>query len=166
MVYRSLRAHLSYAALEGLVNSHSWDSSVSLTAPAYACDQVVNHWSVLCDVNLCLEATITAASPSGYAIDTMKEGVIVLPTPSASTANILPLEKFTFAAIPYRNEYISAEVRKLPVSHSILCQISNFVCCIAIRHPIAPTSSRFFTQSKEESNDGSKATTGTYCRRL
>jgi hypothetical protein len=118
VVYRSLKSHLQLACLEGLINSQSLDSNSSLAA-ASAAEQVINHWSVLCDVNLCLEATVTAASPTGYAIDAMREGVIILPTPAPSTASILPLEKFSFVAIPYRNEYMPLDrgVIPLPAPH-------------------------------------------------
>jgi len=60
----------------------------------------MNFWSQLCDVNICLENTITAGSPSGYALDAAEASSVILPYPHASTAIVLPTERLQFVTVP------------------------------------------------------------------
>ena len=83
-----------------------------------------NVWSKLCDVTTCLEAPITANSPTGYAIDAAGaiQGTVegnsymnfTLPKPPESVACILPPEKFKVTAIVHRAEYL--DISESPIS--------------------------------------------------
>lgn len=88
--YKHLPIHLKTAKLDSLGHSER-----------------NNQWCVLCDVNMCADIPTTAGSPSGYAIDTISEGIISLPIPTMTTASILPLDRFLFVTIPLHEENIS-----------------------------------------------------------
>ncbi len=66
---------------------------------------VTNYWANLCDLNLCLEAAVTAGSPTGYAIDAAAD--LSLPMPNSATVTLLPTSKFFCVTIPYRESLLS-----------------------------------------------------------
>jgi len=109
--YTNLKNHLSMSSLDALTMSSKepfQTTSTTLTGGQ-------NQWSVLIDVNACLDAVTSTNSPSGYAVDTLREGVIILPTPTSSTAAILPLDKFNFVCVPYRSENQSHNLCPIPL---------------------------------------------------
>jgi hypothetical protein len=101
--YKDLDSHLRIAGIEALCTEEKDSSIVNY-----------NHWSQMCDINICLEAVITAGSPSGYAIDAT-DSSITLPTPHTSTASIISQEKFMFVNIPNRSIYQSSEMCPIPI---------------------------------------------------
>ena len=75
-----------------------------------------NCWSTLCDVNSCLETALTSNSPSGYAVDAMAmSSFALMPTPTASVAQIAPLEKFKTTMVPFKQECLPFDVSFLSV---------------------------------------------------
>lgn len=101
--YKDLDSHLRIAGIEALCHE---EKDTSITS--------FNNWSQMCDVNICLEAVITAGSPSGYAIDAT-DSSISLPAPHFSTASIISQEKFMFVNIPNRSIYQSPEMCPIPL---------------------------------------------------
>jgi hypothetical protein len=113
VTYKDLDSHLRIAGIEALCTEEK-DSNISN----------FNHWSQLCDGNICLEAVITAGSPSGYAIDAT-DSSITLPTPHTSTASIISQEKFMFVNIPNRSIYQSPEMCPIPIPKHFQMEVTK-----------------------------------------
>lgn len=79
---------------------------------------VTNYWANLCDLNLCLEAAVTAGSPTGYAIDAAAD--LSLPMPNSATVTLLPTTKFFCATIPYKESLPSSTSAIVMDSTSII----------------------------------------------
>ena len=94
-------------------NSHNYIAAANLTPlcngnpdiVSSATQGMTNYWANLCDLNLCLEAAVTAGSPTGYAIDAAAD--LSLPMPNSATVTLLPTSKFFCVTIPYRESLLS-----------------------------------------------------------
>lgn len=111
----SFRHHKTHLQLAGLS---------SLLQPCSA-------WSSLCDVNAVVDSPSSAASPSGYALDTTQFDGTPLPTPQESTASVLPPEKFVFVSVPLRGEHLGSSQSAVPITPEYAAAISSSVAAVS-----------------------------------
>ncbi len=93
--YKNSQNYILASNLTQLCHSNPDIISISSTNQGIA-----NYWANLCDLNLCLEAAVTAGSPTGYAIDAAAD--LSLPMPNSATVTILPTTKFSCVTVPYK----------------------------------------------------------------
>jgi len=104
--YRSLHEHVEAAALNDLVRAPRSAFSTAMTsASASDDDSCLEFWSIMYDVNTCLDKPTIQGSPSGYAIDAA-EARCSMPRPPESIALIKAPRDFSFISVPLIEQHL------------------------------------------------------------